>query len=252
MVIGLIRPIPAPGCSAERTSRTGPFQAFTVSDQAKIWGVDKPNGAIYSVPLDGGEWRVEAFGIHNPRGLAFNKFGSLYMTNDGMELRGTRPVKDDPDSLLKVGFDVWYGWPDYSTDGHPVSDYQPPLQLLLPSGYSELSFLIDHETSNLHAFAGTPDALVAGVFMPLAGAAKFSFAPDAGPFKNYSGNAIVAMDGDRAPFATSGMKMLGRSGFKVARVDIDTKQVKDFIRNTAGVPASEQPFGTIALDAPSM
>jgi hypothetical protein len=233
-------------------ARTGPFQPFTVSNQTRIYGTTKPNGAVYSIPPDGGEWRVEAFGIHNPRGLAFNKY-NLYMTNDGMQLRGTRPVMWDPDSLLQVQTDVFYGWPDYTTDGHPVSDpdYQPPASLLLPSGYSDLSFLIDHETSQLHAFGGRPELFLAGRFPTLAGASKFSFAPDTGPFKEYADNAIVTLFGDQAPFVTGNYKNFhGPVGHKIVRVDMDTKQVRDFIRNTAGVPASMQNFGAIALERP--
>jgi hypothetical protein len=235
-------------------ARTGPFQPFTISNQARIPGVTKPNGAIYSIPEDGGEWRIEAHGIHNPRGLAFNKY-NLYMTNDGMQLRGTRPVLNDPDSLLLVGTNVWYGWPDYTTHGHSVSEpeFQPPEELLLQSGYSDISFLIDHETSQLHAFGGSkPDDFIAARFPTLSGASKFSFAPETGPFKNFADNAIVTLDGDQAPFATSGVtNFRGPVGHKVVRVDMDTKQIRDFIHNTADVPASMQAFGTLALERPT-
>jgi hypothetical protein len=162
------------------------------------------------------------------------------MTNDGMELRGTRPVKDDPDCLLRVSSGVWYGWPDYSADCQPVSNktFQPGPEMMMKSGYPDLSFLIDHERSGLHA--PDPKELVAGVFPSLSGAARFDFAPASGPFKELRGSAIVPLDGDRSPFATSGQKLLGRVGFKVVLVDLDTKQVKDFIHNTAGIPASMQ------------
>jgi glucose/arabinose dehydrogenase len=75
--------------------------------------------------------------------------------------------------------------------------------------------------------------------------------PEKGPFSEFFHSAIVALDGDRAPFATSGSKEFeGPVGFKVSRVDLDTKQVKDFIRNTTGTPASQQPYGTVALERP--
>jgi glucose/arabinose dehydrogenase len=120
--------------------------------------------------------------------------------------------------------------------------------MMMKSGYPDLSFLIDHERSGLHA--PDPKELVAGVFPSLSGAAKFDFAPASGPFKELRGNAIVPLDGDRSPFATSGLKLVGRVGFKVVLVDLDTKQVKDFIRNTAGVPASMQDYGTVVLERP--
>jgi len=247
-------PNPQAGLFGSDITVTAPFQPFGVSNQTQLFGNNpKPNGAIYSVNTDGGDLRIEAYGIHNPRGLAFSEsgeYGRLYMTNDGMELRGTRPVKNDPDSLVRISSGVWYGCPDYSTDCRPVSDaaFQPGPEMMMKSGYPDLSFLIDHERSGLHA--PDPKELVAGAFPSLSGAAKFAFAPASGPFKELRGSAIVALDGDRSPFATSGEKLVGRQGFKVELVDLDTRQVKDFIRNTAGVPASMLDYGTVALERP--
>jgi glucose/arabinose dehydrogenase len=48
----------------------------------------------------------------------------------------------------------------------------------------------------------------------------------------------VALAGDRAPFATSGRPIIGPIGYKVVSVDLDSKRVDDFVRNTAGGPAS--------------
>ena len=87
---------------------TGPFQPFDHSNQIRIKGVSgpnashKPNGAICWISPEGGYPTVEGHGIHNPRGLAINEFGRIYFTNDGMEMRGTRPVKDDTDALLRL------------------------------------------------------------------------------------------------------------------------------------------------------
>jgi glucose/arabinose dehydrogenase len=246
-------PNPQAGLFESDITVTAPFQPFGIGNQTQLFAKNpKPNGAIYSVGIDGGDLHVEVYGVHNPRGLAFDEFSRLYMTNDGMELRGTRPVKNDPDTLLRVSSGVWYGWPDYTTDLHAVSDafYQPgpEVEMMLKSTYSDLSFLIDHERSGLRA--PDPKELVFGVFPSLSGAAKFDLGPASGPFMELHRNAIVPLDGDRSPFANSGQKLLGRIGFKVALVDLDTKQVKDFIRNTAGVPASMQDYGTVALERP--
>ena len=77
---------------------TAAFQAFNQSFAIRVKGSpdQKPSGAIYSVAAGGGFPNVEAFGIHNPRGIAFNEFGQPYIINDGMEMRGTRPIKNDP------------------------------------------------------------------------------------------------------------------------------------------------------------
>jgi glucose/arabinose dehydrogenase len=241
----------------EDVSVTAPFQPFGVSNQTRVpkSPTGKPTGAIYSVSPTGGDLTVEAFGIHVPRGLEYNEFGRLYMTNNGMELRGTRPIQDDPDALLRVVKGTWYGWPDYTADLRPVSEL--PLNdttkaMILKSGYPDVSFLIDQNASNLLAPTPSRETLVSGVFPSLSGAAKFDFVPADGPFNEFAGNAIVALSGDRAPFATGGQRLKGPVGFKVVRVDIDTRQAKDFVYNTKGVPASLIPKGQVgdALERP--
>src|SRR5690606_2990806 len=65
-----------------------------------------------------------------------------------------------------------------------------------------------------------------------------TFAPGDGPFSRYAGHAIVAMIGDRAPFATSNQPLVGPIGRKIVTVNVERKQVEDFIYNTRGLPAS--------------
>ena len=70
--------------------------------------------------------------------LAFSEMVSLHATNDGMELRGTRPVKDDPDALVRIpsAGPTWFGWPDYSTDLYPIDDPKfLDSDLVIPTGY---------------------------------------------------------------------------------------------------------------------
>lgn len=221
---------------------TAPFQVFNRSNQTHVRGVEhttgKPNGAIYWVSPQGGPVTVEAHGIRYPRGLVVNEFGRIYFTNDGMEMRGTRPVKDDPDVLLRLVPGTWYGWPDYTADLNPVTDqrFQPPVELIDRTGYPEVRPLIDQDSS--HLFPPNRDTLLQGAFPSLSGAARIDVTPSIGPFREFRGNVIVALAGDRAPFATSGRKMVGPSGYKVVRVDPDTHQVKDFIRNSNGGPGS--------------
>jgi glucose/arabinose dehydrogenase len=236
---------PRSGLFADEIAVTGPFQPFGVSNQTRIPRPpnDKPTSAIYSVSPDGGDLRVEAHGIRLPRGLAFNDLENLLFTNNGMELRGTRPVKDDPDALLRLFPNTWYGFPDYSSDGSPIGSarFQPPLDLIARSGYPELSALIDHSASDLTP----PDAtlVVRAVFPALSGAAKLVILPDLPAYRDHRGHAIVALSGDRAPFATSGRKLAAPVGYKVVRVDPDSKQVFDYISNTRGGPASSERDG---------
>ena len=225
-------------------ANTGPFQRFGASRQLRIPAsvVGKPTAAIYSVNLEGGDPRVEAHGLRLPRGLAFNEFGNLFSTNDGMELRGTRPVKNDPDAVLRVplGSQIWYGWPDYTADLQPVSDekFRPPETMIITTGYPEISAIIDHESSGL--IPPDRNALLRGAFPSLSGAAKMAFVGDSAgdAFKPYRGSLIVALAGDRSPFASGGQKLTGPQGFAVKRVNLDTKEVTDFIQNTKRLPRS--------------
>jgi glucose/arabinose dehydrogenase len=190
---------------------------------------------------------VEAHGVRYPAGLGFSEPGVLYMTNQGMKLRGTRPVKDDPDVMLRVVHGQWYGWPDFSANLLPIREgrFQPPVEMIVKSGYRDLSFLIDHESSGLAAPNPNSNLLMAE-FRPLSGAAKFDFAPASGPFSRLrqAGNvAIAALMGDRAPFDSGNLKLAGPTGYKVVQVNVDDRQVRDFIRNTREGPASRYSEG---------
>jgi glucose/arabinose dehydrogenase len=221
---------------------TAPYQAFNFSDRTTVKASPtfdgKPSGAIFSVDPAGGQPRIEAFGIHNPRGLAFNEYGRLYFTNDGMEMRGTRPVRNDPDALLRLPPGVpWFGWPDYSADLMPISDatYQPqPIDLIVRSGYPKVLSVIDQQASGLTS--PSRDSWLGAAFPSQSGAAKLTFVRDLPGWGDYRGDAVICLSGDRAPFSTSGEKLSGPIGFKVVLVNVDKGDITDFVHNTAGVP----------------
>jgi len=227
----------------DATAVTGPFEPFNVSDQMRIPAAPngKPTGAIFSVNPAGGDRKIEATGLHYPRGLAFAGYNTLYFTDDGMEMRGTRPVKDDPDALLKLVPGTWYGGFDFSRDLHPISDsrFQPPPEMIAASGYPELAPVINLTDSNLIDPGQARDTLLRATFPSLSGAARLDIVPSDGPFHDYRGNAIIALNGDRSPWATGGLKLATPVGYEVVRVDPDVNNgpVYDFVRNTRGLPA---------------
>lgn len=232
---------------------TAPFQPFGTSKKLRInkSPTDKPTAALYSISPGGGDLRVEAHGLRDPRGLAFNEFGNLLVTNNGMELRGTRPVKDDPDTVLRIppGGGTWFGWPDFSADLVPITDsrFQPPTELVVRTGYPEISFLVDHQGSGLIP----PDraTLVRGVFESLSGASKITFIGDQPGFSAARGNLLVALSGDRWPFATGGARIKSPIGYKVMLLDPDAKRASDFVYNASELPGA----GTnpLALERPT-
>ncbi len=239
---------------------TVPFEPFGVSDIIQIPGVDfpvqKPSGVIMSDSLDGGDLKVEAWGLRDPVGLALDEYDSIYVTDQGMELRGTRPIDNDPDALFQLNAlrGVWLGWPDYSRSLEPVSlaKYQPPKWMVIPTGYPNVRAVIDHETSKL----ATPDKdLVRAVFPWQSGASKMAFFPKFGPFHNprYEGGVLVALWGDRAPFSTSDRPMsTPLPGYRIVRVDLDNRigEIENFIYNTRGGPASASADSSGGVERP--
>ncbi|MDP9175768.1 MAG: hypothetical protein M3O30_18155 [Planctomycetota bacterium] len=226
---------------------TVPFQPFGVSNiihiPAAAMPVVKPSGAIFRVSPDGGDPTIVAWGVRNPVGLAVNQFHTVYFTDQGMELRGTRPVSGDPDGLFRLVLNTWYGFPDYTRSLDPVSDqkFQPLPEMVEASGYPSVRYVIDHQASGLR----DPDRrLLAGSFKPLSGASKMAIVPDSGPFRGYEGSIIVALWGDRAPFATHDIPLKKPyPGYKLVRVDPVSGEVHEFIYNTGGGPASGLSFG---------
>lgn len=235
---------------------TAPFQAFNQNFAVHVRGSPdgKPNAAIYSVAPEGGFPTVEGTGMHLPRGITFNDLGQPYVVNDGMAMpQGcTRPIKNDPDSLIRLPpGQPWLGWPEYSTDFQPISDprFQPPEWMIAPSGYPQVRWLIDQRASGL-----TPpirDTMLETAFPPLSGAAKMAFAPGVGAFKEFHGSVIIALSGDKSPFASGGIMLPRPVGFKVVMVDLDRHITRDFVRNVGDLPGSQiNPHNPSLLERP--
>ncbi|HUB26105.1 MAG TPA: hypothetical protein VL992_11800, partial [Tepidisphaeraceae bacterium] len=229
---------------------TGPFQPYNTSDQIEIPGGERTRctSAIYSISPSGGDLKVEAWGVRFARGIVCGEFRRIFFSDDGMELRGTRPVKDDPDSVLQLfsrGLTgTWYGFPDYTSDLNPVGEakYQPGPEYMRGTGYPEIAALIDE--TNSHLIPPDPSNMLRGTFPTQSGAAKMTLVPSSGPaagfFSTYRGGILVALSGDRAPFSMGdgGLQLRGHPGFKVVRLDLSTHEVTDFVYNTQGGPAS--------------
>lgn len=196
-----------------------PFGTASTAGQV-IPGRVPCGGAVMRVRPEGGAPELVAWGFRNPFSLAFAPDGRLYLTENGYDQRGSRPVYGSPDVLWRVEPGAWHGWPDHAM-GVPLKDGQfhqgsnPPLQPLLAEN------------------PGTPPKPVA-TFGVHASANGFDFSRSEA--FGHVGEAFVAELGDMAP--TVG-KVLGPVGFKVARVDPETGRVEDFAVNRRGKgPAS--------------
>ena len=188
-----------------------PFGTPTTKGQV-IKGSTKCSGAILRVRPEGGEPELVAWGFRNPFGLAFSPDGRLFTTDNGFDLRGSRPVFGSPDYLWEVRKGQWHGWPDF-VGGMPITDprfaeYRAPSHRFL---------LAKHPNQ-----PQKPAALL-GVHSSSNG---FDFARDA--TFGHVGQAFIAQFGDMSPDVG---KVMGPVGFKVLRVDPETGHMADFAAN---------------------
>src|SRR5438105_693642 len=201
------------------TVETGAFMPFgTPSYEGQVVkGQTLCTGAVLRVRAEGGDPEVVAWGLRNPFGLAFSPDGTLYVTENSYDVRGSRPVWGAGDVLWAVSTTDpgrWYGWPDFhgSTPLTKSDHYGAPFRKRAPK-----FLLAEHP--------GTPPdpVLKFGVHSSSNGI-DFCRNPSFG----YEGQAFVAQFGDMAP--TVG-KVIAPVGFKVVRVDVQNGTVDTFATN---------------------
>lgn len=197
-----------------RRVTTGAFSPLGTATQRgqAIRGAVKCSGGILRVRPDGGEPELVAWGFRNPFGLAFAADGALYVTENGYDDRGSRPVWGAPDVLWRVERGVWHGWPDFA-GGRPVT--APEFH---PKGKPAPRFLIAPHPNP------PPQPVARFAVHASADGLDFSRSAQFG----YEGEAFVAIFGDQAPIVG---KMPGPIGGKVVRVDVRTGVIHDFAVN---------------------
>jgi hypothetical protein len=212
---------------------TGAYVSYGTSTRAGqvIKGQIPCSGAILRLPLEGGDPELVSWGFRNPYGLALNVEGRLFITENGFDERGSRPVWGSGDVLWEIKDGQWYGWPDYSA-GKSVEDgeFKPP-------GKQAAKPLL-RESTNIPP---QPTAIF-GVHSSTSGL-DFSLNPEFG----FMGEAFAAQFGDMAPLAG---KVLYPVGFKIVRVNIESGVVRDFATNKGKRNGPASWIGTGGLERP--
>jgi hypothetical protein len=194
---------------------TGAYAAFgtTTSAGQIIKGQIPCSGSIMRIPLEGGKVELVAWGLRNPFGLAFSSDGKLFVTDNGFDDRGSRPVWGTGDVLWEIKQGAWYGWPDFSA-GIPISDNKEFKGSSRPM-----------PKALLQSYPNKPPqpAAVLGVHSSSNG---FDFST--GNSFGFQGQAFIAQFGDMAPGAG---KVIRPVGFKIVRVNVADGIIRDFAAN---------------------
>ncbi len=193
---------------------TGAYQPFGVATRPGqiVKGQVPCSGAVMRVRATGGSPELVAWGFRNPFGLALDGSDALYVTDNGYDTRGSRPVFGAADMLWKVEAGRWYGWPDYSEGRSLTSAF-----------YAESGG--DPKAAVLALPPGKPPE-PAVYFASHSSATGLDFSRSA-EFGRV-GSGFVALFGDMAPEVG---KVLHPVGFAVVEVDPRTGKIEYFARN---------------------
>jgi len=190
-------------------------------------------GAVYSFDPHAANatstMRLEGWGFRNDYGLGLDPFNPnlLFVSNNGSDARGSRPIANDWDDMFIIHLGVgvqFFGWPDYFHDPvtrqpRPVTDsfFCPPSP---PYGMCPQFAFSSSFRANLAvqaAFAELENHSSANLF---------DFSPNAD--FGFMGDIFIAETGSIPP-GTGATSLIG---YKVARIDRGTGEVTDFITHT--------------------
>ena len=219
-----------------------PFGTPTEPGQV-IKGVTLCGGSILSFDPNNPMGTVEthAWGFRNLIGLTWDKqTGTMYAAENGYDVRGSRPVKDEIDATLRVDKGKWYGIPDFSAGREPLtsSKFEVPdsLQAMVvvngvPQG-KNLDFVIDHAASGLTP----PDpSTVVGKHEINSSPSLLDVAPAS--WGSMAGHLFIAEWGDLAP-PTNPLRGKKPAGSQIVKVNPVNGQLEPFVRNVHPGPAS--------------
>lgn len=226
---------------------TGAFVPFGTTTKAGqiIPGAKKCGGSILKFDPNNAEATIamHAWGFRNLIGIGWDKNGKMYGTENGYDVRGSRPVNDNIDVSLRINEGMWYGVPDFSAGREPVTnakfevpdEFQAEVFVGNTSLGKNLGFVIDHAASGLTP--PTP-AVVLSRHEINSSPCLFDIAPDS--WGALAGQLFIAEWGDLAPPTNPLRGNVPAKGYRVVKVNPNTGDLTPFVSNTGGIPASSQ------------
>lgn len=205
---------------------TGAFSAFGESNTPHEIrkGIVKASGSILRANPDGTDLELVAWGLRSPSYVKFDEADRLFVSNNGYDIRGSRPIANAPDEFHFITPGLWYGWPDYA-GGEPLT-----LDRFRPEGGKPLEFLfMNHPNVPPRPFAiFPPESTIIGF--------DFNYNSDFGP----RGDAYIAEFGNVLPgmFQIPTPPQYTGVGHRITRIDMFTGNTSTFAINKSGFSAS--------------
>lgn len=182
-------------------------------------GVTKASGSILKANVDGKMLELVSWGLRSPSYLKFSDQNRLFVSNNGYDIRGSRPIANAPDEFYFVTDHMWYGWPDYA-GGDPVTSDR-----FRPEGGNQPEFILAcHPNVPPKPFASfPPDATIIGF--------------DFNPYSSFGklNDVYIAEFGNINPGTYIGSTIQYPSvGHKISKIDGFTGSVSTFAINKSG------------------
>jgi glucose/arabinose dehydrogenase len=202
---------------------TGAFSAYDIPNlnpHELIKGRLQASGSIMRSNLDGSNLEMVAWGFRNPIQMKFDRFGQLYILNQGYDNRGSRPIANAPDELQLLSSSTWYGWPDYA-GGEAIT-----LPRFTPEGGPKPDLLL----LSIPSIPPRPYA----TFTPDSNIMGFDF--NLNSRFGQVGDAYIAEFG-AIQYGITGEIIRSGVGHRVSKVDMTNGQVTTFAINKSGFPS---------------
>ena len=209
-LIGRTYETPNPLTRMEEQVQTSAFHPFgkSAAEGGTVRGQTKASGTILRMNADGSGLEMYAWGLRNPFGVMWSSDGKLYTTENGLDVRGSRPVANDKEDIYVIKKGAWYGWPDFAM-GMPVTDAR-----FKPEGKPQPQFVMADHPPVEKPWLNFPKH---------AAITKLEFSPSEAFGK---GQIFVAFFGHMTPM--TGKPPEEHGGHRVVRIDPATKKVETF------------------------